>query len=104
MGLDPELIGFILIMATLMATAFGVKLLFVGRGPIRRLRPSTDDPRTNERFAELEERVEKLSELVVDQSQVLGDYHERLDFTERLLTKKQEEAPKAVESPTRERS
>lgn len=97
MGINPDILGFVVVMATLMATAFGVKRLFVGKGPIRRLRSSTDNPATSERIAEQEERVEKLSEFVMDQSQLLGDYDERLDFTERLLGQQQEEAPKVPE-------
>ena len=99
MGLDPDLIGFVVVMATLLATGFGVKRLFVGKGPIRRLPASTDDPATAERIAELEARIEKLSEFAIDQSQLLRDYDERLDFTERLLGQKQGEEPTAAEPP-----
>jgi hypothetical protein len=74
-----------------------VKLLVWGKAPIKRLRSGAGDPETDERLAELEQRVEQMSEFMRDQAQALEDYHERLDFAERMLTQRGEE-PKALES------
>ena len=96
--MDPGIFEFMGVMAAIFVTAMGWKALVWGR-PIFRLRTSTDDPATNERLAEVEERVQQLSEVVMDQSQLLEDYHERLDFTERLLTQQQGGEPKALGPP-----
>jgi hypothetical protein len=77
-------------MATFFGAAFGVKLLVWGKGPIRRLRGGSDDRDTSERLAELE------------QAHMLEDYHERLDFTERVLTQQRGEEPKALDPPANE--
>jgi hypothetical protein len=97
--IPPDVLGFAVVIATLLGTAFGVKLLVWGKGPIRRLRTGSTDMMTNGRLDDLEERVHQLSELVTDQSQMLEEYHERLDFAERLLTRQREEQPKGLEPP-----
>jgi hypothetical protein len=96
--IPADALGFAVVLATLMGTAFGIKLLVWGKRPIRRLRSGAEDPETDERLAELEQRVEQMSEFMRDQAQQLDDYHERLDFTERMLTKQRGEEPKALES------
>jgi len=86
--IPPDALGFAVVMATLFGAAFGVKFLVWGKGPLRRLRGTTD-PATEERVAELEERVRQLADFVSEQSQLLEEYHERLDFSERMLTQRQ---------------
>ncbi len=97
MEIPADVLGFAVVLATLIGTAFGVKLLVWGKGPIKRLRSGAADPETDERLTELEQRVEQMSEFMRDQSQLLEDYHERLDFTERMLTQQRGEEPKALE-------
>jgi hypothetical protein len=88
MEIPADALGFAVVIATLVGTAFCVKLIVWGKGPIRRIRGGSDDPVTSERLAELEQRVEQLSEFATDQAQLLVDYHERLDVTERMLTQR----------------
>jgi hypothetical protein len=102
--IPADALGFAVVIATLLGTVFGVKLIVWGKGPIRRLRTGTDDPATSERLAELEQRVEQLSEFATDQAQLLEDYHERLDFTERVLTQQRGGEPKALDPPVGENS
>jgi hypothetical protein len=91
--IPPDALGFAVVVATFFGAAIGVKLLVWGKGPIRRLRGTTD-PTADERFSEVEERVQQLAEFVSEQSRLLEEYHERLDFTERLLTQRQPDEPK----------
>lgn len=96
--MDPfiaDLLEPAVVFATLLGTAFGVKLLIWGKGPIRKVRGGPDHPALEQRFAELEERLEQVSELVVQQSEQLAETQERLDFTERVLTQRRLEEPKA---------
>jgi hypothetical protein len=97
--IPPDALGFAVVIATLMGTAIGVKFLVWGKGPIRKLRGGAGDPAADERFAELEDRVERLAELVRDQSRVIEDVNERLDFTERVLSQQRGEQPRALEPP-----
>ncbi len=99
MDVPADALGFAVVMATLFGAAFGAKLLVWGKGPIRRLRGQAADPAMDERLAELEQRFEQLSEFVGDQSRMLEDYHERLDFAERVLTQQRGEGGKALEPP-----
>jgi len=102
--IPADVIGFAVVMATVFGAVFGAKLLVWGKGPIRRIRGGNADPAADERLAELEQRFEQLSEFVGDQSRMLEDYHERLDFTERVLTQQQRgEEGKALEPPPGER-
>jgi hypothetical protein len=95
--IPPDVLGFAVVVATLLGGAFGVKLLVWGKGPIRRF-SGTRDPETGERFPEIDERVQQLAELVSEQSRLLEELHERLDFTERVLTQRQLEESK-LEDP-----
>lgn len=104
MDIPPDALGFAVVLAALVGTAVGVKLLVWGKGPIRRLRGGSSDSPTEERLAELEDRVRYLAELVKDQSQQLDDYHERLDFTERMLAQRRMDESQALEPPTDGRS
>jgi len=97
--IPPDALGFAVVIATLLGTAFGVKLLVWGKGPIRRLRGGTGAAAADERLTELEERVQQLSDIVGDQSRALEDYHERLDFAERVLAQRRGETPKSLEPP-----
>jgi len=87
MDIPADALGFAVVLATLMGTAFGIKLLVWGKAPLRKLRSSTGDSDMDERLAELEQRLEQMSEFMRDQAQQIEDYHERLDFAERMLTK-----------------
>lgn len=87
------------VLATLLGVAFGVKLLIWGKGPIKRIRSGGADPALEQRLAQLEERWEQVSELIVDQTNRLDDHDERLDFAERMLTRQRAEEPKALEKP-----
>lgn len=98
MEIPPDALGFAVVIATLMGTALGVKLLVWGKGPIRKLRGGAGDPDA-ERVAELEQRIDKLAEFVRDQSRLIEDVHERLDFTERVLTQKKADDAPALEPP-----
>jgi len=97
--IPPDALGFAVVIATLFGTAVGVKLLVWGKRPIRRLRTGTNDQATDERLTELEERVQQLSEVVIDQSKLLEDCDARLDFAERVLTQQRGEEPKALDPP-----
>ncbi len=103
MDIPADALGFAVVIATLLGTAFGVKLLVWGRDPIRRLRGASTIT-SDDRLAELEERVQQLSDLVSDQAQMLEDYHERLDFAERVLARQRGDGRKAMEPPAAEGS
>ena len=100
--MDPlfyDLIEPAVIFATLLGTAFGVKLLVWGKGPIKKRRRLEQDDALRRRVAEMEERWEQWSELVAQQADQLADMDERLDFAERMLTRQRAEEQKALESP-----
>ena len=84
------------VFATLLGTAFGVKLLIWGKGPIRRIRRTADSPALEQRMADLEDRV---GEYLSHQSDRLAEIEERLDFTERVLTRQREAAPRPLANP-----
>jgi hypothetical protein len=94
-----ELLEPAVVFATMLGAAFGVKLLVWGKGPIRRRRLRPEDPVLEQRIARLEERLEQSSELISHQANQLDDVNERLDFTERMLTRQRAEEPKALEQP-----
>jgi uncharacterized coiled-coil protein SlyX len=105
--MDPilyDLLEPVVIFATLLGTAFGVKLLIWGKGPIRRIRRSEDDPAPAQRITELEDRVERSNDVIAHQAEQLDELNERLDFTERMLTRQRAEPPKALDGPNRETS
>ncbi len=85
-----------IVFATLLGTAFGVKLLIWGKGPIGRIRRSTEEQALAQRLAELEERW---SDLATQQADQLAELEERLDFAERLLTRNRMDDPRALENP-----
>ena len=96
--MDPfiaDLLEPAVVFATLLGTAFGVKLLIWGKGPLRRSRGAPEYRALEQRFAELEERLVQVSELVVQQSEQLAETQERLDFAERVLTQRRLEDPKS---------
>ena len=98
MEIPADVLGFVVVVATMLGAGIGLKVLVWGKGPIRRLRAGAGDSATDERLAELEDRVQRLSDLVADQSQLLEDHHERLDFTERVLTQQRGDEPKGLNS------
>jgi hypothetical protein len=97
--IPADALGFAVVVATLIGTAFGVKLLVWGKEPFKKLRSGATDVNTEERLAELEEHVSELSALVREQSVQLADYDERLDFAERVIAQQRGE-PKGLEPPS----
>jgi len=100
--MDPALYNLIepvIIFATLLGTAFGVKLLIWGKGPIKRVRRAEEQPALASRIAELEDRLEQSNEVIAHQAELLDDVIERVDFTERMLTRYKEGERRALESP-----
>ena len=100
--MDPMLVDLfepVVVFATLLGTAFGVKLLIWGKGPIKRLRRPAEDEVLAHRLADMEERWEQWSGLAAQQADQLAELEERLDFAERLLTRSRMEDAKALESP-----
>jgi hypothetical protein len=97
--MEPHLFGLIepaVVFATLLGTAFGVKMLIWGKGPIRRVKAPEDRQGLEQRMVDLEDH---LLEVAARQEDRLTEIEERLDFTERVLTQKQAESPKAIEPP-----
>jgi hypothetical protein len=100
--MDPMLYNLIepaFIFATLLGTAFGVKLLIWGKGPIRGRVRAEERQALEQRIAELEQRWDECSEVVRQQADQLSDMDERLDFTERMITRQQADAPPALNKP-----
>lgn len=95
----PDALGFAVVFGTMFASAFGLKYLIWGKGPIRRRRGGGEDAAADERLLELEERVQQLSEIVRDQSLALDEYHERLDFAERVIAQRVSDEPKILKPP-----
>lgn len=95
--MDPALIDILepaVVFATLLGAAFGVKLLIWGKGPLKRLRGGSHDGALEQRVAELTDRCQQLSDILVDQAHRLDEHDERLDFAERMLTRQRAENPK----------
>lgn len=100
--MDPVLYNLIepaVIFGTLLGTAFGVKLLIWGKGPIKRVRSAEDQPALTSRITELEDRLEQSNDMIAHQAELLDDVLERVDFTERMLTRQKEGERRALESP-----
>ncbi len=100
--MDPVLIDLFepaVVFATLLGTAFGVKLLIWGKGPIRRVRRPADEQALAQRLSELEDRWEQGSDQAARQADQLAELEERLDFAERLLTRHRMDEPRALEDP-----
>ncbi len=97
--MDAHLFGLIepaVVFATLLGTAFGVKMLIWGKGPIRKGKAPEDRQALEQRMAEFETH---LLDVAARQEDRLTEIEERLDFTERVLTQRQAETPKAIEPP-----
>jgi ABC-type phosphate transport system auxiliary subunit len=100
--MDPFMVDLLepaVVFATLLGTAFGLKLLIWGKGPLRRVRGGPEHQALEQRLTEVEERLEHVSDLLVQQSEQLTETQERLDFAERVLTQRRLEEPNASESP-----
>ena len=104
MEIPADALGFAVVIATLLGTAFGIKLLVWGKAPLRKLRSGRGDSDTDERLAELEQRVEQIADFMRDQTRQIEDCHERLDFAERMLTAAAEPRVDDPESSARGRS
>lgn len=97
--MDPQIFELLepaVVFATLLGVAFGVKLLIWGKGPIRRVRAPEDHSALEQRVAELEDHMRDVAQHQTDR---IAELEERLDFTERVFTQKQEGSPKAIEPP-----
>jgi len=92
-----DLLEPVVVIGTLLGSAFCVKALIWGKGPIRRLKGSTDDPAIGQRLTRLEEHWDEIAELATRQADQLDELHERLDFAERLLTQQRDE-PRLLEN------
>lgn len=100
--MDPVLIELFepaIVFATLLGTAFCVKLLVWGKGPIKQIRGQRSPSDLDQRMLDLEERAEHSAYLVETQTAKIEDLEERLDFAERMLTRGSPERPPALESP-----
>jgi hypothetical protein len=75
-----QLIEVGLSLVVLLGLGYGVKLLFVDHWLARRLGDGGD-----RRLAEVEERCERMAEAMVQQEDLLEEYRDRLEFSERLL-------------------
>lgn len=84
MAIPPDALGFAVVIATLLGSAFAVKLLVWGSGPIRRIRGSAP---ASAHLAALEAQVQELTDTMREQAGQLDDVQQRLDFAERLLTR-----------------
>jgi len=95
--MDPQIIDLIegpLIISFLVGISYVVKLMFWGKGPIRRLKGSAEPEALERRIAELEERWEHhLSQVESLHAGRLEELEERVDFTERLLAQRRQEGP-----------
>jgi hypothetical protein len=94
-----SLIEPIVIFGTLLGTAFGVKLLIWGKGPIKQIRRPAETPELTQRVADLEDRLEQSNEVIAHQAELLDEMVERVDFTERMLTRQRNGQPKGLEGP-----
>lgn len=100
--MDPflvELLEPVVAFSVMLGVAFGVKFLIWGKGPIRRVHRPAEHQALEQRVAELEERWEQLSEVIMRQADQIADHDERMDFAERMLTRQRAEEPKALENP-----
>jgi hypothetical protein len=101
--MDPILLDYLegpVILATLVGLTYVVKVMFWGRGPIRRVKGSVQQQALEERLADVEDRWEQLEAHHAGQ---LADLEGRLDFAERLLAQQQTprlHAPEEPEVPT----
>lgn len=95
--MDPQIINLIegpLIISFLVGITYVVKLMFWGKGPVRRVKGSAEPEALEQRIAELEERWEHhLSQVESLHSGRLEELEERVDFTERLLAQRRQEEP-----------
>ncbi len=100
--MDPALVELLepaVVFATLLGTAFGVKLLVWGKGPIKQIRGQKGSSDLDQRMLDLEERAEHSAYLVEQQTAKIEDLEERLDFAERMLTRGSPDRPRALENP-----
>jgi hypothetical protein len=97
--MDPILLEYLegpVILMTLVGLTYAVKVMFWGKGPIRRIKGSAQQQALEERLADLEDRWEQLE--VHHEGQV-ADLEERLEFAERLLSQQQSHKLYAPEEP-----
>jgi len=97
--MDPILVDLLepaVVFATLLGTAFGVKLLIWGKGPIKKVRQPEVTAELSDRVSELEERLEQSNDVIAHQAELLDEVIERVDFSERLLARYKDEPPKGL--------
>ena len=100
--MDPalaELLEPAVVFATLLGTAYCVKLMVWGKGPLKQIRAQGGSADLDQRTVDLEERAEHSSFLMEHQAAKIDDLEERLDFAERLLTRENAQRPRALERP-----
>lgn len=94
-----DLIEPVVVFATLLGMAFGVKLLVWGKGPIRRVRPHPDTPELDQRLTDIEDRLEQTTSILGQLTDQLADVDERIEFTERMLARRGMDTPPALKPP-----
>lgn len=89
--MDPALMNLIepvVVLATLFGVAFGLKLFVWGKGPFTPLKGGPAGGPLERRVAELEDQLLQLSDALGEQRHRLDDHDERLDFAERMVTRR----------------
>jgi uncharacterized coiled-coil protein SlyX len=104
MQIPPDVVGFAMVMGTVIGAAFGLKFLIWGKTPLHQLRRDAGDHAAAERLADLEAQIDDLTTLVTDQSRQIEDVQDRLDFTERLLARGPDASPRSTALPPSERA
>jgi hypothetical protein len=88
---DPEIIEVASIFAILTGVTWMVKLIFLGRGPIRRRPDPAQNEAMEQRIAEVEDRIEQhLAAMNESHRDQLLELEDRLDFAERLLAQQKD--------------
>jgi hypothetical protein len=88
---DPEILEVASIFAILTGVAWAVKLIFLGRGPIRRRPDAAQEDAMERRIAEVEDRIEQhLAAMNESHRDQLLELEDRLDFAERLLAQQKD--------------
>ncbi len=85
-----------IVLATLVGLSYAVKVLFWGRGPVRRIKGNAQQQALEERLADLEDRLDHAEGRHGEQ---LADLEERLDFAERLLAQQHVQRLNAPQEP-----
>jgi hypothetical protein len=96
--MSPEILEVASIFAILTGVTWAVKMIFLGRGPVRRRTEPAHIQAMEQRITEVEDRLDhQLAAMEEGYRGQLSDLEERLDFAERMLAqqKRQGELPAA---------